>query len=414
MEAKFKQFIAEYLNKGERVVIGVSAGPDSMALLRLAEKFLVGQFVVAHVNHGLRKESEKEEEYLAHYCAKNGLPLLTKQLNPLKATEEYLRGERYKFFRKLMVTEKASYIMVAHNLNDQAETILLNLVRGSGPLEIWGMQEREGQILRPFLTVSKSEILAYNEQLKIKYFIDESNLRNDYKRNLIRNKVIPLLESINPRFLETAGREAELGHEMAVVVQNVVASELKKIQTGNQVDLKKLKKLPLFVQKAVIREMIFEMTGKKSDVYSKNVNEVLKITHLEGSKKTTFGQFTIVKNYDKITFNPVQKRGQKTLKITVGEVQNFNGFTIKTTILDGKAVKNNILLSPEFAYNLSVRTWQAGDKIKTKGGVKKLQDLFTDAKIEAAQRQIWPILVTGDEILWVPLLAASEKALHGS
>jgi tRNA(Ile)-lysidine synthase len=413
MEAKYKQFVSKYIKKSDRVVLGVSGGPDSMALLTLAEKYLPGQFVVAHVNHGLRAESQKEEKYLQAYCSERKLPFYVKRLKPKSSSEAYLREARYDYFNKVMSSEKASYIMLAHNLDDQAETVLLNLTRGSGPFEIWGMREREGSILRPLLDVRKIEILQFNKKHKVHYFTDKSNLQNDYSRNLIRNKVVPVLLTLNPKSLEAIGRSGRLGNEANDWLQAETQAALKKVANNNTIDLTKFQKLPAFLQKEVLREMFFDMTGKRSDVYGKNISEVLRLIRTTGNKKTTFGRFTIEKNYDKISFNPKVKKRQESLPLRVGESQNFNGFTINATLSDGKAVKNNILLSPDYAYNLSVRTWQRGDKIKTKGGTKKLQDIFTDAKVEAALRKSWPILVKGNEILWVPLLAASTKALPG-
>lgn len=186
------------------MLVAVSGGPDSMALLfvldKLAKKF-EWQIAVAHVNYQLRgKESEADALLVASTAEKLGLPfyLLKKRVRQ-GMSEDALREIRYAFFEKLVEKHSFDVVALAHHQDDQAETVLMRLIRGSGSLGLSGIRYQRGIYVRPFLNISKSELLAFLEQSDIPYRLDKSNTENTYFRNKVRNVLIPLLETYNPR-----------------------------------------------------------------------------------------------------------------------------------------------------------------------------------------------------------------------
>lgn len=414
MEEKIKKIIADYkIGPKNPIVIAVSGGVDSVVLLDLFAKNLKKGILVAHINHGLRKESDVEEKFVKDLSLKYEFSFYSKKLKLRSKSENEARKARYKFLRKVKDRAKAKYIVTAHHLNDQAETVLLNLVRGTGPLEIWGMQELKSDILRPLLEFPKKDILAYAKKNRLKFMEDKSNKKLTLSRNRIRHKIIPELRKINPKFLDNLKNEIQLGHEANESYERIINKALMKVKKENTLNLNGLKKFDQFTQKVILRKMVFEMIGKREGVYSKNIKEIFNLIEKSGVKKTSLKRFTITKNYDKIDFgSPVIKieTPQKT-GLKVGETKKFGAHTLKCFFEKTKSQKNNILLPRSFAYNLYIRTWQPGDKIKTKVGIKKLQDIFSDAKISQHKRKNWPVIVSGKEILWIPMLQASNRSL---
>lgn len=410
MEEKVTEFVKGYgLGRKEPVVVAVSGGVDSVVLLDLmANAILSDKLIVAHVNHGLRKESGAEEKFVENLAKEYGVGFYIKKLKLKSKSENAARKERYKFLRQVKDKTGAKYIITAHHLNDQVETVLLNLTRGSGPLDLWGMEEYEGDILRPLLQFSKQELRSYAKRKKLKYVEDKSNKNLNFSRNRIRHKVIPELEKINTGFLKTLKTNIKLGDEANQVIEKRFFKAQKEVVKENTINLSKLKKYDVFIQKEIVRQIFFSMTGKKEGIYSKNIEEILKLVGSPGTKITKIGAFTIEKTYDKIVFGAVAKKAPKSVKIIPESTQGFGGFIFKSKFGSEKTGKNNILLPAQIAYNLSIRTWKAGDRIKTKAGAKKLQDVFTDRKIPSSERKIWPVVTHKDKIIWVPLLAATK------
>lgn len=413
MEEKVKNILIKNFKPTDTSVLAVSGGVDSVVLLDLLSKYFKN-LVIAHVNHGIRKESDVEEDFVRELAEKYNLPLHVKKLKLVKGTEEEARKSRYQYLRKTKETVGAKYIFTAHHADDQLETIILNLTRGCGPLEVWGMRMLEEDIARPLLSFSKEEIISYAKNHKLKFMVDKSNFDPKYTRNRVRKYIIPQLLTINPGLYKTVNNEVLLGEELSGAIDYYVSCAEKKVKIGNTVIIPKLLENPLFIQKEIIRRSLHEMTGKKEGIYSKNVEEVLRLTQSKGTKKTKISRFTIEKIYDKIVFDVKPEKVTKKASLELGKSTAFNGFTVTAEIGSGRAEENNVLLEPHYGYNLSIRTWQSGDRIKTKSGTKKLQNIFTDAKVPAAEREKWPVVLSGNEIVWVPLLAASKNAQRSS
>lgn len=415
MQKRVAEIFDKYGFKTKKAILAVSGGVDSVVLLDLALKIIPAKnLIVAHVNHGLRTEADRDGKFVEKLAVQNNLTFYSKKIKMIGKSEAEARQKRYQFLREVKEETKASYIITAHHLNDQLETILLNMVRGVGPLNFWGMREMENGILRPLLSFKKVDLINYAKKENLKWHEDKTNQNLNYVRNRIRNKVVPVFEEINPKFFETFAKEVEVGQKFETKLEKMVNKSEQKIRRGNTLDLKAFKKLEPVLQSTIIYKMLKEMVNKR-EVTSKNIEVVFDIMSKKGNKKTEIGGFTISKNYDKITFGHKAKKSQKNSKFYPGKAIVFNEFKIKSRLGEGKATKNNILLDPAIAYNLNIRTWKPGDRIITSCGTKKIQDIFVDAKISTEKRRAWPILVdkTG-RIYWLPLLAASKEAKKSS
>ena len=209
---KIEQNIIEnnLLKNNDKIIVGVSGGPDSMCLLDsliklkniFSEKYNISySLVVAHVNHMIREESKNEKIYVENFCKKYDIPFYylkedvkNNSKKEKMAEEAYGRKIRYEFFENVRIKENANVIATAHNMDDDIETILLNMIRGTGLKGLTGMNYRYKNVIRPILNIEKSDILEYNTACDLKPCIDKTNFENIYSRNKIRNILIPTLK----------------------------------------------------------------------------------------------------------------------------------------------------------------------------------------------------------------------------
>ena len=204
------------IKKNDKVVVAVSGGPDSMCLLDTLFKIKdeIGfNIIAAHVNHGIRIEAEEEKIYVENYCKEKDIPFYYLKVDiPTLAKEKKMSEEtcgrevRYNFFEEVREKEGAQSIAVAHNLNDNIETILLNEIRGCGLKGLTGMDFKYNKIIRPLLTIEKKDILVYNNELELHPCFDKTNEEEIYLRNKIRLSLIPYLQELNPNFVTNISR----------------------------------------------------------------------------------------------------------------------------------------------------------------------------------------------------------------
>jgi len=215
MFQRIKRFVDKnnLIRKSEKILIGLSGGPDSVflahILLHLKNLYKIGIFA-CHIDHGYRKASWKDADFVKKFCGQNGIPLTIEKIGLKKFTEEKARNLRYKIFTRAAKQFGCSKIATGHTLDDNAETVIMWLARGCGINGLKGIPPRRDEIIRPILCVSKKEILQYLKLHKIKYCVDETNYSNVFTRNKIRNKILPLIEEINPRAVEHIFRLSRL------------------------------------------------------------------------------------------------------------------------------------------------------------------------------------------------------------
>ena len=275
MIEKVKETIKKYnlIENGDRLVLGVSGGPDSITMLDILKNIknsgeLNFEIVVAHINHMIRTESTDDEQYVENYCKKNGIKFYLKRIdvneyanNNKMGTEEAGRKIRYEFFDEVMKVTNSNKIAIAHNKNDKIETIIMNIFRGTGLLGLKGIEpKRNDKYIRPLIECERKEIEEYCEKNNLNPRIDKTNFSNDYTRNKVRNVVLPYIEKeFNPNFLETMNRLSEVAGDTESYLQKQIENEYRKIVIEEKdkniiLDLKKFNELDVYIRKRILHK----------------------------------------------------------------------------------------------------------------------------------------------------------------
>lgn len=295
LEKKVLNTIKEYklIEDGDRIVIGVSGGPDSICLLSILNKLkkkLNFEIVVAHINHMIREEADLETEYVKEFCENIGVECFIKKVNVLQlskesklGTEETGRKIRYDFFREIKKKTNSNKIATAHNSNDNAETVLMNIIRGSGSVGLKGIEPIRNDLIRPIIKCKRDEIESYCEILKLNPKFDKSNRENIYTRNKVRNLLLPYLkENFNPNIIETINRLSELLKQENDYLDEVTKEEYKKVllesdETKIVLDLKSFNLLKRVIKSRVILYTINNLLGNSQGIEKINIEDIIKL-----------------------------------------------------------------------------------------------------------------------------------------
>jgi len=281
------------INEGDKIVIGVSGGPDSICLLHilhaLKEKLKI-EIYVAHVNHMIREVADSETEYVQGICRKLNIECFVKKVDILKlareqkkGTEEVGRTVRYEFFDEVLAKTNSNKIATAHNSNDKAETVILNILRGSGLSGLKGIEVlRDGKYIRPIIEIDREDIEKYCEENKLEPKIDESNSENIYSRNKVRNEMIPYIKKeFNQNIIKTINRLSEVATEENEYMQKITKQEYDKIsKIENDViilDLKKFNNLELVIKRRLILYTIYEAIHTTNGIEKVNIDDIIKL-----------------------------------------------------------------------------------------------------------------------------------------
>lgn len=325
MIKKVEQTINKYnlIDKNDKIVIGVSGGPDSMCLLnvlyKLKEKLGIS-IVVAHINHMIREEAEDETRYVENYCLNINVPCFVKRIDVTKksidekiGTEEAGRKARYDFFEEVANQVGANKIATAHNANDNVETILMNIFRGSGSSGLKGIEPiRDGKFIRPLIECERNDIENYCEENKLQPKIDKSNFENVYTRNKIRNIIIPQLkEEFNPNLIQSINKMSALLREENDFIEQYVDDVWKTIfvnkeNNGKEItlDLKKFNNLNRFIKSKIILLAIKKVTGSTQGIEKIHVDDIVKLCEKNiGNKYLTPNKYIkVYVGHGKVTF----------------------------------------------------------------------------------------------------------------
>ena len=417
----------DIVQKEDRIAVGVSGGADSMLLLwaLLDKQKQIGFYLkVININHHIRgKESDDDSLFVADFCKKKNIPCEVVDVDAKKlktqeklSLEESARKLRYDSFYKIMKKEKLNKLFLAHHKNDQAETILMHILRGAGLLGACGIKD-DKVIKRPLLNLSKQEILQLCVDYGIKFVVDSSNNENDATRNYIRNVVFPEIEKVYPSAVDAVCAFGDKCKEFQVFIENQVKPEL--FEEGE--DFVVLKDAAFVGPNFLVREYLriaFLKMGVFADVEAKHYELATKLVQAEVNKtldfphgievKRTYGGIKLMK---KVKNPPPQTEWQ----FVIGKLE-FEGYgTIETKFVSPDAVVyGNGVLYADYAKISNNAVWRArklGDKFSKFGtGSKKLNDYFTDEKVEVEKRDFVPVLANGNQIYVVAGLEVSEKA----
>ena len=281
------------IEKNDKIVIGVSGGPDSICLLHLLyslQEKLKFEIVVAHINHQIREVADSETEYVKDFCEKIGIECFVKKENILelakkqkKGTEEVGRQVRYDFFEEVAQKTEANKIATAHNANDRAETVILNILRGSGISGLKGIEAmRDNKYIRPLILTNREKIEKYCEENNLNPRIDESNLESIYSRNKVRNIVIPYIKKeFNQNIIQTINRLSDVATDENEYLQKLTKekyNDISSIENGTIVlTLKKFNQLELVIKRRLILYTINEAIHTTNCIEKVNIDDIIKL-----------------------------------------------------------------------------------------------------------------------------------------
>lgn len=405
--------------KNKTVAVAVSGGSDSMALLHYMltiAKNMPINVIALNVEHGIRGTSSiKDSAFVADYCKKNDVQLLSYSGNALKiAKEEKISIEsagrklRYDFFKQAIDQKKCDFIATAHHSLDNAETVLLNLFRGTALRGVGGIRDAfDGKIIRPFINVTKSQIENYIKENDIPFVVDETNLSTDYTRNKIRLEVVPKIKEIFPDFENSIARFSSIAKEEDEYLENLAQKSV--IVNSDTAKIK----LPLdsvLLKRAVV--IALKRLGVEKDWEKSHIEGVTTLSTLKTSNEIDlpFG-FYAIKEYDNITITKRTENLDLELPFFIGETL-IKGKTLKIERIESTNVnlKNGLFADlDKIPKSAKIRYMNDGDVFtKFGGGTKKLCDYFTDKKIPKRLRSEIPLLSDGNKILVIFGVAISD------
>ena len=413
---KFEEIIEKHnmLSRGDNIVAGISGGSDSVCLLHLLcsikDKYALNINAV-HINHGIRETAKRDEDFVKNlcekwnvsfYCAHFDVPEIAKEK---KISEELCgRNVRYAFFEEIAEKTDSQKIFTAHNKNDNAETFLLNLLRGSGSGGLSVMQPKRENLLRPLLFFTKAEIEEYLKQNNITWVEDETNRLDLYRRNLLRHEVIPMLCKINPSAENTILRSAALLKEDNDFIMSL--AENSGAYKDGSIDLKIFTTLPVPVAKRVILKALKD---KNLEISENIIQNILNLSKKQSGKTFVFPCGNkAVREYNFITFTENENFSfsydiKKNETLYIKELHKYISLT------DKKPEKPYLSISGRCT-SLKVRNTKEGDTFLPSGmnGHKKISDFFADKKIPLSKRSKIPIFLFEKTIIAVGDMRTSK------
>lgn len=299
MKNKVLETIKKYnlIEHGDKLVLGVSGGPDSIAMLDILNEIRMDkkndlnfQIVVAHINHMIREEADDDEKFVKNFCKKKSIEFYSKSIDVQKlantnkiGTEEAGRNARYEFFDEILVKTNSNKVAIAHNKNDKAETIIMNFMRGSGISGLKGMEEKRGKYIRPLIECERIEIEKYCEEQRLNPRIDKTNFENEYTRNKIRNAVIPYIkQEFNPNIINTLNRLSELVKEEEEYIEKQVKKSYYNLMVEENekeivLDLRKFNQEEKVIKSRLVLYTIMRLLGTSKGIEKIHVEDVIKL-----------------------------------------------------------------------------------------------------------------------------------------
>ncbi len=455
-EQKIRQFIKKQnmLFKGAGIVVGLSGGADSVALLEtlcnVREEFSL-RLAAVHVHHGIRPDADRDVEFCRLLCAQKQIPFFAEYAdvpNIAKAQglteEEAGRQVRYTYFEEHRKRLGFDMIAVAHHQNDQAETVLFQLFRGSGLRGLAGIPAKRENIIRPLMAVSREEIESYLKEKKLSYVTDSTNTEDVYARNKIRHHILPAAEDISVGAVEHMNQTALQLKEILDYMEQETRTflEVNGAWDGNvyEVSLKALKAVHAALQKMIVLEATERVLHSRKDITERHVQSILSLFEKDGEKTVHLPRgCCVIKRYDRLLFTPASvsemmtqsghasafdcekeiQSGQTAFKELIIEPDRIytlpDGTILQTRLFSVNNSGNNLENIPKsdcikwFDYDkikgvLSLRNRKQGDYITVRddGARKSLQDYFVNEKIPKSERDNIKVLADGQHIVWVP------------
>lgn len=433
---------------GAAVVVGVSGGADSVALLLLLRELapvLKLRLSVAHFNHRWRgRESDADEAFVTVLAARLGLPFRSGRAGrkPSQNREARAREDRYRFLCTLAI-ETGADLAVAHHADDQAETFLLNLLRGAGPDGLSGMAPAgpaagfpAARLVRPLLSVTRAELRDYLGRQKQDWREDSSNSDLDLLRNRVRAEVLPVLASINPAVVETMGRTSAILREQSEAARLLASGWVEENAAEREdevlLPLGPLRSLPPALRLAILREGIRRLSPGLGRLSRRHLSDLDRLALARDHGSLDLPGLSAVKQYDLLGLRRAGKharsgqapaespRGQARALQIPGRVE-WEGPSRKLVVISARL--GRVPTAKDFfaaaaidpkkvAGGLQVRGRRPGDRYRPAGceGRRSLKDVFNELRVPPLERDSWPLIVDDEEIIWVPGMRPAEKA----
>ncbi|MEO8232676.1 MAG: tRNA lysidine(34) synthetase TilS [Ignavibacteriota bacterium] len=426
-EQKVLRFIKEndLLLQGEKILVALSGGPDSVFLLHFLNKFKKKfriEISAAHINHLLRgKDSERDEQFCNAICDELSIPIYIHSQNVKTyskknkiSLEAAGRKIRYNFFEKISKVNGYNKIVTAHNADDNTETVLLNLIKGTGLKGISGIPVKRNNIVRPILSLSKKEILNYLEQNRFEYRIDKSNLSNDFERNFLRNEIVPfIIKNLNPSLsnsvLNTSLNLQRLNLWISEIANDFKSNVSVKQKKSVSIPAELIKKSNEFIASYSIKEIIDENFSAKLE--SSDLKKILSLVKKQSGKSEELSENLIAqKERNEIIVKEKSiSKNSDIKKLIIGSSLKLDGKTFSIVEVDIDKIKINNNKNEEYisAQKLNkdfiIRKWKTGDKFYPIGmqGTKKISDYLNDIKINSFEKSEQMVLENRGRIVWV-------------
>lgn len=419
---KIKKYIKEQnlIKSGENIVIGFSGGPDSVMLLyalnELRKEFGYNLLTV-HINHQLRGEDAvKDEEFSKDFSNSLGVRCICFHMDVNGYAKEHKisvedagRRIRYEKFNEVLKREfQSGVIAVGHHKNDDAETILLNLIRGAGGAGLSGISDKNNNIVRPLIDITKAEIINFLNENNIPFVEDKTNFENDYLRNKIRNVLIPYVESeINENFIDSLVRSSKILESNEEFLEDY-ADDLNLISKERdyyKLNCKDFKKHHVAIQRKLILKAYEAINGDRKDISFNNVESIRKII-LNGSGEFYINNFMFYMAYGYLYLTHIdENKDLKDFTIKEKGKYNFRNFLIEVSVVENKNIKlkkNEFIFPVELLEDgIVVRCRRDGDRIRLKNFTKKVKDILIDSKIPKHLRGKIPIFQYKDDIILI-------------
>lgn len=401
------------------VVIGVSAGPDSMCLLDLLQKKTT-KIVVCHINHNVRKESIEEEEYITKYCQDKNIILEKATINNYQENnfENEARKKRYMFYEEILKKYNSKTLLLAHHGDDLIETILMKISRGSNLEGYAGIKEisnvKNYQIIRPLLKYTKEDIINYNKSNNIKYYNDSSNQSTNYTRNRYRLNILPLLKKEDKNIHKKYLKYSKTLIEYDDYIKREIKRNINNVYKDNIINIDNLNKLDTFLIKNILYNIMNNIYQNKNNIITdrhiQNIISLLNNTK-PNIKIDLPNNKEIVKEYNKLIIKD-KTSDIKNYKIEFNdkiEIENLIIEKIESEDDDSNSVCR--LNSKDITLPLYIRNREDGDYIILKGSNnrKKIKEIFIEKKLPLKKRNNYPLLVdSNNNIIWIPNIKKSK------
>lgn len=410
------------IKENDYVVVAVSGGPDSMALLDMILKFNKNKFfniVCAHVNHKLRLESEEEAVKVKEFCSNNDIIFEYMEIKEYNKENFHSQAHniRYNFFESLVDKYNAEYLFTAHHGDDLMETILMRIVRGSTLRGYAGFgkisDKKNYKIVRPLVNFTKDELLNYVKENNIWYAEDLSNKKDKYTRNRFRKYIVPELKKEDKNVHLKFNKFNQDLIDASNYILKCAKNEFNIVCVDKKINIELFKKLDYIIQKHIIYIYIKKIyDGNLDNINNKHVESIMNL--INSKNNTTIDlpeEYKAIKDYNSFYISKINNK-------TVYE------YTLEDCVIlpNGKKIEllknstdtdNNIIYlnSNDIKLPIKIRTKQIGDTISVKNmnGTKKVKDIFINSKISKEERELWPIVLdSNNNVLWIPGLKKSK------